>query len=73
MNCPYCGQEMTKGCIQSSHAIHFVPDEIPMLYKGEPEDRFKVSANGILRAVLNGYSAESYYCPNCSKVITSVR
>ena len=73
MNCPYCGQEMAKGCIQSGHAIHFVPDEIPMLLNGEPTDRFKVTTDGFLRSFLNGYSAESYYCPNCSKVITSVR
>lgn len=63
MDCPYCKQEMRKGRIWSSQGMHFIDED----------DQFPLCKHSFLEGLKAGGSyIESYYCPTCKKIISSV-
>ncbi|MBQ2776600.1 MAG: MarR family transcriptional regulator [Peptococcaceae bacterium] len=70
MKCPYCSKEMMYGSIYNGrNPIHWIPnDSKPSVLA------FKTAKNSVIlrhqtASVLNGYSAEAYYCADCRIVI----
>ena len=67
MNCPYCSKEMKKGeIVTTSRAIPYWLEEGD---KRRVED--VVTGRSLLpvKSSFMGRSIESYYCPDCKKVI----
>lgn len=67
MTCPYCGREMEQGYIKSSKQIFWGKEK--ELVMGE--ERTMLS-QGFWDGFFHGFSVESFYCPDCKKIITSV-
>lgn len=72
MECPYCKKEMSEGYIHNGRQpIHWIPDGAKPamlaynIAKGGVSLRHKPTGP----AIINGYSAEAYYCADCRVVI----
>jgi len=67
MHCPYCSKEMKKGKIYTASTA--VPYWLEDGDKRQAEDVF--TGRGLLpvRSALMTHSIESYYCPDCKKMI----
>ena len=66
MKCPYCGNEMINGFIQSSRGVFFATEEhsawfLPNTSKGE----FFISSNNWTAPTC----VASYHCSDCKKVV----
>ena len=68
MKCPYCGKEMEQGYIKSPQQIFWNKDKD---LGPQGESSIKLSGK-FWHGFFNGYSVESYYCPDCKKIITSI-
>ena len=66
MKCLYCGNEMEKGFIKSSHQIFWGKDN-----GFWPCDDIKL-AKVNFDTFVKGNFIESYYCSNCQKIIISL-
>jgi len=62
--CPYCGEEMTAGYIQSARQIFFSKREHRIMFEAE-EGEIEISG-------YPKYTKESYYCEKCKIVITDL-
>ena len=61
MNCPYCKKEMSKGRIWSSQGMHFQSDN----------ESFPLCKHSFLEGLkAGGAYVESYFCPQCKRIIT---
>lgn len=66
MKCPYCGKEMEKGFLKSSHPIHW-GEEKALGFVRKDLRLAKVSLEGFFE----GYFVESYSCSECKKIVVS--
>lgn len=67
MNCPYCNKEMHAGYLQGSGSMMWSPRKKHLFISATKDDEFYVSDGGCF-----GGTANSYYCPNCKKLIVDV-
>lgn len=67
MNCPYCGEDMKKGCVEVRDGSEFINLGIGIVVSWMPEDERKK----ILRknAVHLNTKGEGYYCEKCKKTV----
>lgn len=71
MNCPYCGREMERGEVFSSHGIHWCKRS----GSGERSAGMplvKPTAKNFFTGVVKGFTVEGYRCPDCNKIILSL-
>ncbi|WP_367272283.1 PF20097 family protein [uncultured Dysosmobacter sp.] len=67
MQCPYCGQEMEKGLIQSPQEISWIKSEKRTLFgRAEFYDGAVVLSK---LSVMKGSAVVSHLCRDCQKVI----
>ena len=68
MKCPYCGKEMDRGELVSSHGIHWYSERVP---DGQPDHipLTKTTIKGFFTALSEGYSVEAHHCPDCKAII----
>lgn len=65
MNCPYCGNEMVKGFVQSSRAFFFAVEPHGILYKpNRKKGEFCLSSHNFTNPI-----CAAYHCPACKKVL----
>lgn len=67
MICPYCGEEMVSGFIQSANQIYF--------NKGKRARFFAAGdlrSRNLTRVSLRAPNLKSYLCENCQKIIVDV-
>ncbi len=67
MICPYCGEEMVDGFIQSANQIYF--------NKGKRARFFAAGdlrSRNLTRVSLRAPNLKSYLCENCQKIIVDV-
>ena len=67
MQCPYCGNEMERGFVQSARPVFWSPEKKKVFFKPSLQEDFEIS-----EGFWNGSFAESHFCRNCKKVILSV-
>lgn len=71
MKCPYCSKEMKLGSIDVYDTLSWTP-------KGESRKgitKYSVAKNGIILSkyyLLSAASKESYFCPDCQKIIIDI-
>ena len=65
MKCPFCGDEMRFGYLQSTHRFFWSEERVGMLHIMGKDD---VEVN---RSDWVGAYAPADYCPRCKKIITS--
>jgi hypothetical protein len=66
MKCPYCGEEMHKGLVQSGRDIFWSPKKKKIFF-------IPISPDDILIAGgLNGATKESHFCKDCKKIIVDL-
>ena len=72
MECPYCKKEMKQGFMYNAfQPMQWIPED------GKPSVfRFRGAKGGVNLchlptgpAIINGYSAEAYYCADCKVVL----
>ena len=68
MTCPYCGKEMEHGYVKGSQRLFWSKEK----EFGIGDEKIRLSQQSFWNGFFNGFSAESYYCPDCKKLITSV-
>ena len=66
MKCPFCGNEMEKGFIKSSHQIFWGKDK--GLWSFDDIKLAKVTFDTFVK----GNSIESLDCSNCQKIVISL-
>ena len=66
MKCPFCGDEMRSGYLQSTHRFFWSAERIGILHIMGKDD-VKVNKSDWV-----GAYTEADYCPRCKKIITSV-
>lgn len=65
MKCPYCGNEMREGFVQSSRAFFFATEYHGILYRPNPKKgEFWLSSHNF-----TGPVCAARHCSNCKKVI----
>ncbi len=67
MVCPYCGEEMVSGFIQSANQIYF--------NKGNKARFFAAGdlrSRNLTRVSLRAPNIRSYLCENCKKIIVDI-
>ena len=67
MICPYCGEEMTEGYIQSANQIYF--------NKGSKARFFAAGdlrSRNLTRVSLRAPNIKAYLCENCQKIIVDI-
>ena len=62
--CPYCGNPMKRGFVQSSHQIYFNEGKRRFFASGDLRSR-NISRFDIIKAP----SVKAAYCANCKKII----
>ena len=67
--CPYCGKEMEQGYIKSPQQIYW-SDNKELGPASPGETRIRLSQK-FWNGFFNGFHVESYYCPDCKKIVTS--
>lgn len=68
MLCPYCGEEIGKGFIQSSRMMLWSRKKKKMFFITNPSKGDITIADGI-----NGAYKESFLCKNCKKIIVDLK
>ncbi len=68
MKCPYCGNEMKTGYVQSARPVFWSPEKKKVMFKPSPDDDFYIT-----EGFWNGCFAESHFCKDCGKVIISAQ
>ena len=63
MKCPFCGDEMRSGYLESTKPFYWSKQKSAIIIVGD----VKISTGYLL-----GCYAESDYCTRCKKIITSV-
>lgn len=63
--CPYCGEPMKLGYVQSSHQIYFNPGKKAKLIASGDLSSKNISSLGALKAP----SIKGWYCKGCKKII----
>ncbi|MDN6731872.1 MAG: PF20097 family protein [Atopostipes suicloacalis] len=66
MKCPYCGEEMAEGFVQSARNIFWSTQKKKVVFAPSKAEDISI-ANGF-----NGASKESYFCRKCKKVIIDI-
>lgn len=66
MKCPFCGEEMKCGYLQSGRPFFWSEEKSSLFFMAGQNDV------AVSEGFWNGCYAESDYCPNCKKIITSV-
>ena len=67
MLCPYCGEEMDKGFVQSARPIFWSVEKKKMFYlPSETKGDISIAKGG------NGCVKESYLCRKCKKIIIDI-
>ena len=68
MECPYCHKEMRKGRIQTQGGVtlFWVPEGRDVKFASQSTESVRLGKCSFWKAP----SAESWYCPDCKKVIT---
>lgn len=66
--CPYCGNEMQSGFLQSGKPIMWAEDEKSLSFLPSGDSEYQVS-----RGLLEGCFAETYFCKNCDIFILEKR
>ena len=69
MKCPDCSKEMARGFIRSPQRIFWSKEEERSLLVDD--EKIKLSQN-FWDGFFRGFLVESFYCPDCKKIITSV-
>ena len=65
MNCPYCGNEMQPGYVQSSRAFFFATEQHSILYRpNRKKGEFCLSSQNFISPI-----CIAYHCAQCKKVI----
>ena len=67
MKCPYCGEDMEKGLIQSQNELAWLPGNNRKLFV-----RAKLHEGAVVLSklsVLKGSAVTAYICKKCEKVI----
>ena len=65
MNCPYCGNAMVQGFVQSSRAFFFATEEHGILYRPNPKKgELCLSSHNF-----TGPICAAWHCGQCKKVI----
>ena len=64
MNCPYCGNEMTSGVVQSAREIFFTTKSHSMWFKPSGSHEFSLSTHNWTRP-----TCVAYHCRDCKKVV----
>ena len=68
MKCPFCGEEMTPGVIQSRSRVYWSREADSVAALSVLDDgAFPLANQG--GATLGGASAPAYNCPRCKKII----
>lgn len=67
MKCPYCNKDMEQGYIKSPQQLFW--SKFKEL--GTDNETIRLSGN-FWDGFARGFSVESYYCPDCKKIITSI-
>jgi len=65
--CPYCGEDMKRGYIRSSHMMHWEPEK-ESGYTGKKIRLTKPTWKSMVEGIL----VESFYCEICRKMILSI-
>jgi hypothetical protein len=69
MTCPYCGNEMKEGTVQSASTLSWYP----LGYSNPKFSRWSIGKNAVLLAKAGLFTdwaqAESFYCSVCNKII----
>ena len=71
MHCPYCGKEMERGELVSSHGIHWYKCFGSGERSGERVFLIKPTVKNFFKAFTNGFTVEGYRCPACKKILLS--
>lgn len=66
--CPYCGNEMQRGYLQSGKPIIWAKDEKALTFQVSGDNEYTVS-----HGLLEGCYAETYFCKNCDIFILEKR
>ena len=68
MKCPFCGEEMTPGVIQSRDGVYWSREAGPMAaLSWLNKDAITLADSG--SSVFGGAAAEAFNCPRCKKII----
>lgn len=66
--CPYCGNEMQSGYLQSGKPIIWAAEEKSLVFSASRDNEYTVS-----HGLLEGCFAETYFCKNCDIFILEKR
>lgn len=66
--CPYCGNEMHSGFLQSARPIIWAADEKSLTFRASGDNEYQVS-----HGFWDGCFAETYFCKNCDIFILEKR
>lgn len=58
MNCPFCGKEMVKGCLQSREFLSWNQKKVPTVFTGMMAAEMEL-----------GFSVTAYRCDACKKLV----
>ena len=67
MKCPYCGNEMRPGCIQSRDCLYWT-EKTRVLPALPPMDQNALHLTGGVKA-FNGVTVEAHWCEACKKIV----
>lgn len=68
MKCPFCGEEMTPGVIQSRDGVYWSREAGAVAaLAGLKKDAITLADSG--SSVFGGAAAEAFNCPRCKKII----
>ena len=69
MKCPYCGKEMDRGELVSSHGIHWCKERA----LDDPSDTIPLNkpatAKAFFKGIAEGFSVEAWHCVACKAII----
>ena len=66
MKCPYCGEEMQTGYLQSARPVLWSPQKKKMMFLASEMEDVRIT-----EGLWNGCFAVADYCELCEKVIVS--
>lgn len=66
--CPYCGDKMQSGFLQSGKPIIWAAEEKSLFFSASGDNEYTVS-----HGLLEGCLAETYFCKNCDIFILEKR
>ena len=71
MVCPYCQKELTPGFIKCPKPFVWSPDKDLGFVNTEAGDILLTQT--YWKGLLDGFSVESHFCPDCKVIITSLK